>query len=62
MGEIGLVLVQVLYLVLTGVLFSVFIACLSWVVEGAQVWLIFLVRYFCTRSGDRPGQEVKIFL
>ena len=42
MGEIGLVMVQVLVqvLVLTGVLFNAWIVGLSEVVEGAQVWLI----------------------
>ena len=40
MGGIGLVLVQVLAMVLTGVLFSAWIVGLSYVVEGAQVWLI----------------------
>ena len=61
-GEFDLVLILCLSLVLTGVPFSAWIVSLSEVVEGAQVWLIFfLVKYFCTRSDDKPGQDVKNF-
>ena len=42
MGKIGLVLDEVLALVLTGVPFTVLIVGLSYVVGGAQVWLIVL--------------------
>ena len=48
-------------LVQIGVPFSDWIVGLSKVVEGAQVWLVFLVKYFCTRSDVKPGQEVKQF-
>ena len=40
MGEIGIVLYEVLSLVLTGVPFPVFIVGLSYVVEGSQLRLI----------------------
>ena len=40
MGEIGLVLDEVMDLVLTGVPFYVLVIGLSEVDEGAQVWLI----------------------
>ena len=56
-----LVLVLGLVLVLIGVPFYAWIVGLYKVFEDVQVWLIFLVKYFCTRSDDKPGQEVRKF-